>query len=767
MHNIMDTLPEDEYNYIVQLAANICKTPIALISFIDSDRQWFKAKVGVQAKDSSREISFCQYTIMRDETMLLEDSSKDERFKEHPYVKNDPKILFYAGSPIKDNQGLNLGTLCVIDYVPRSMDAEQLQMLSVLSSLVSNLLNLRLKKRELKTYQKFFKHSMDLLCVAGVDGYFKIINPAFSKLLGYSTAYLLSKSFLSFVHVDDRQKTLDEIAKLKDGHETIKFTNRYQKKDGSYVILDWNTEPDISTGELFAVAHDVTELVEKNQKLNEVIKYKDVFLSNMSHEIRTPMNAILGFSELLRKTKLNTEQQDFLKSISVASDTMMVIINDILDLAKMEAGKLEMDLQPFSIRKVVESILKMMAPRAVEKGLKLFLMVDSELPMYLLGDQARLTQILVNLINNAIKFTDAGKVEISIQLESHKDGMAAISFVVKDTGVGIPDEKIASIFERFEQINVHANQTHGGTGLGLSIVDMLVRLHQGKIKVKSKVGEGSEFKVEIKYPIGIEPSEIQMNDHDSKCHDFLKGKKILVAEDNVLNQKLVKKYVSKYGAEVMMAGDGLSCVETLLNDTYDAVLMDLQMPLCDGFEAAKIIRKKHQLQIPIIGCTALLMNDEKNKCIEAGMNAYIAKPYTENELLLVLKAVLFGKSDKHVLSMSKRKSILKTIEDLKEREGEVFFGEVMPIFVKSVEVELGALKNALSDEDYMVCGRIAHKLKGSLGILHLLEGSEMAEKVEMSIKNKEWEMLPGLAKKFIFEIEDILGVASEYLNTKS
>lgn len=421
-------------------------------------------------------------------------------------------------------------------------------------------------------------------------------------------------------------------------------------KDGTYYWVDATIVPlrDVETNRqhYIAVRYEITDkkeyeekLKETNDRLNQAIRFKDIFLANMSHEIRTPMNAIIGFSNLLSNTELNHEQKEYLHSITVASKNLLVIINDILDLSKIEAGKIILENEVISIQEIMESSLKFSEQKASEKGIQLILKTDKKVPAAVRGDSVRLTQILVNLISNAVKFTERGSVEVSADVAGRTGLKTEILFCVKDTGIGIPAEKIETIFERFEQASASTTRKYGGTGLGLSIVKMLVELHKGTIDVESAEGKGSSFRFRISYSIADESHLLKAYTLERQKSRILEGLHILVAEDNELNQKLVTKYLTGQGASVKLALNGIKCLELLHTARFDVILMDLHMPEMDGYEASKTIRNSYRIPIPIIACTADTMAGEKEKCFQAGMNGYIAKPYSEDELINAILSV--------------------------------------------------------------------------------------------------------------------------------
>ena len=561
-YNILDTSPEAEFDDLTKLAARICEVPICLISLVDENRQWFKSKVGLDAPETARDISFCQHAIMDEKVFEVPDSLKDERFANTPLVTGDPKIRFYSGAPLIDNEGLALGTLCVIDQEPKELTDSQRDSLQEIANTVVRMIRLRKMHKEREEYFKLFDLSKDMLCIGGLKGFYKNLNPAFTEILGWTKEELMSKPFLELVHPDDSVATIQEFEKLAQGKVMNGFINRYRTKSGDYKWLSWTCQPSIETKQLFAVAHDVTELKKANEAALKSIRAKDRFLANMSHEIRTPLNAIIGFTDLLEGTNMSDEQSKYVNTIGIASDNLLMLINNVLDISKIESGNLELEKKVLSIKNVMNDVIRLNSQKAKEKGLKLISSVDHEIPDYVLGDSARLMQILLNLMSNAVKFTHEGMIELKAFSEEASAKDVLVTFSIKDTGIGIDQEKIDKMFERFTQAESSTTRKYGGTGLGLSIVKKLVELHGGTVIVNSTVGEGTEFIFSIKYPLTYASVQKEKsNGHEKTGRAALEGIRILLVEDNEHNQILATTYLVKNKAEVDLAENGRIAVE--------------------------------------------------------------------------------------------------------------------------------------------------------------------------------------------------------------
>ncbi|GAA4313940.1 hypothetical protein GCM10023149_09890 [Mucilaginibacter gynuensis] len=397
--------------------------------------------------------------------------------------------------------------------------------------------------------------------------------------------------------------------------------------------------------------HDL-KVVEENltrekEKAEASEKVKQLFLANMSHEIRTPLNAILGFARLLDESKLNKEQHEFIRTIIRSGDNLLVILNDILDFSRIEAGKIIFESLPFKLKDILSSAYNIMQPKALEKHINLTYQTGGDVPAVLIGDAVRLNQILLNLISNAIKFTDNGDVSISVVCAEETADDIVVEFVVKDTGIGIPLDKQDKIFEVFEQAINSSVRKFGGTGLGLSIVKQLVEMQGGTIFLNSHPGAGSAFHFRLSFKKAkkkdpFAPAETAVVERQDIFNRIGKGKKVLVVEDNKINQLLVVKVLKKQEFEIDIADNGKIAVEKLEDGHYDIVLMDLQMPEMDGYEATVYIRNmtSPKKNIPIIAMTAHTIKGEYERCLEIGMSDYVSKPFSTTELYSKIKQQL-------------------------------------------------------------------------------------------------------------------------------
>jgi len=407
------------------------------------------------------------------------------------------------------------------------------------------------------------------------------------------------------------------------------------------VQIDWTYKYD-NEGNVEAVVSILADITDRKLAERELIQAKedavsanvskDQFLANMSHEVRTPLNGVIGITEMLLETELTDDQLKKLKMVETSADHLLAIINDILDFSKVESGKYRFEMKDFSLLKALDDIKNALMHYAKDKGLELIFDISPEVPEFVKGDKARLTQIIINIINNALKFTQKGKVVLDLQIE-HKDKYElCLHFTITDTGIGIPPEKQETIFEPFEQVDGSLTREKGGTGLGLAISKQLIEAFNGSIWVESEVGKGSSFHFSACFIAGsqVEPDQPLEDDvSETVSAGTTTPLKILLAEDSEINQYLLVSILEEHGHIVTLANNGEEAVEFYKKGPFDIVLMDIQMPKMDGFDATAAIRereKETEIHTPIVALTAHAMKDDLNRCLEAGMDHYLTKP---------------------------------------------------------------------------------------------------------------------------------------------
>ena len=1019
-YEILNSLSEEEYDRITAIAANICGVPISLITLLDEERQWFKSKVGLEVDHTSRELAFCQYTIMDNDLFEIHDATLDERFKDNDLVLGEPHIRYYAGYPLIDPKGYNLGTLCVIDRKPNALSEQQKEALRLLSVEVMQLITDRRLKEELRNFEKLFLLSNDLICISGTDGYFKKINPAFENLLGWREVDILGKNIFELVHPADLQITENEMEKLGKGISIVNFEHRLLTSTGTYKIFQWVITPEKNTDNLFAVGRDITSIKANEEKLAEkeanlravfensqglitthdlagkfitvngagaailgysvqeigqmslfdvipkerhdyltaylleieqsghgsgqmLVRHKDGslrtllfnnvleniagrpayvianalditerksmeerlvqltemleqtnkvarvggwqldlstqklfwttvtreihelpeqfepamdtavlyykegidrdrilkavdwaiqtgegwaieiqittftgkeiwvkaignaifedgvckrlygsfqdiderkkielraerarvllssfaahapaavamldnhmnyiavsnrwledynltgieiigtsyythfpfitadgmkrhqrilkgaiermeedhylgtgfgnqefiswemrpwseadgsiggmiiftqditsavnqrneleqakvaaeqasvaksdFLSNMSHEIRTPLNGVIGFTDLVLKTKLNDTQLQYLSIVNQSATALLGIINDILDFSKIEAGKLELDVEECDIYEISGQATDIITYQVQQKGLEMLLNLSNDLPRFIWADSIRLKQILINLLGNAAKFTEQGEIELKIDVVKEQEGLSLIRFAVRDTGIGIKEDKKDKIFEAFAQEDGFTTKKYGGTGLGLAITNKLLGLMNSKLELTSTIGKGSEFYFEIwlKCEKG-EPKEWE---------NISMLKNALIVDDNLNNRVILEQMLLYKGINSKQAKNGFEALQILASgEKFDIILMDYHMPYLDGLDTIRQIRESFN-NTEILQPIVLLFSssdDEKiiKGCEELKVNSRLVKPVKMTEFYELLSRI--------------------------------------------------------------------------------------------------------------------------------
>lgn len=497
------------------------------------------------------------------------------------------------------------------------------------------------------------------------------------------------------------------------------------------------------------------DLKAAKQKAEQSAHIKEQFMANMSHEIRTPMTSIIGFTNLLERTSLDEKQKDYVRTVKSAGENLLTIVNDILDFSKIEAGMIRFEETAFSVQGLLHSVNTMFLPKTKEKNIRLVFHPIENIPETLIGDPARLTQIMINLIGNAIKFTDKGSIEITAKLLKEDNQFATIQFIISDTGIGIPKDKLKLIFDRFEQVDAETSRRFGGTGLGLSIVKNLVELQGGIISVDSEEGKGSVFSITLQY----KKNSKEMKSLISKQEKLLvpavmKNISVLVAEDNPMNRKLLKALFSEWGVGFEFAENGKEVIEKFRAANFGLVLMDIQMPEINGFEATKIIREELHSTVPIIAMTAHALEGEREKCISMGMNDYISKPIHENELYALLEKYTqqFPSTNGKVTNLD----FLTTLAN--GRTG--FFNEMIQIFLEECPKELERLQTSIAAKHLPSIHANAHAMKSSIPFVGL--------DIKLNATLEEMETSPDLDRivQLFQHVESVCLKAMEELGNK-
>jgi len=584
------------------------------------------------------------------------------------------------------------------------------------------------------------------------------VNDRFIELTGYSNEEIIGLNYnQTFLGEESLNIVRKENLKRKTGTTgtyEIKIKSKLNKE--IWVII--NGSPLYNKkGQIIGTvgAHfDITsrkqveqELIKAKEFAEDVAKIKSQFLANMSHEIRTPLNGIVGLSKLLSNTELTSKQEEYLNAIATSSDSLLVIINDILDISKIEAGKMTFEKKDFKLTELVSSVVDIFERRIEEKELKISFEIDKNIPEPLSGDAIRLNQILYNLIGNAVKFTENGKIEIKIHSVEQKLNDILLSISVKDTGIGISEDKQQEIFDAFTQAKGETTRKYGGTGLGLAIVKNLVELQGGSVGVNSILDQGSEFNVNIRYDLSKsnETDFNVSNQNRRECSELncLAGIRILLAEDNLINQLVTNDLLIDMNAKVSIANNGKEAIDLLNIESFDLVLMDMQMPEMDGYQAMKFIRKKSSKtirSIPIIALTAHAIEGEDQKCKQAGANEYISKPFLPEELFTKIGELITKCNTLPSIQIDIRSFNITNLKKFTGGKTELI-SSTLKLLKDSLQEDVELLRKSLSKEDFDSIKELAHKMKPNFVLIGLDNVKNICIKIESTNEISEQKEL--------------------------
>ncbi|RYU96867.1 PAS domain-containing hybrid sensor histidine kinase/response regulator [Emticicia agri] len=553
----------------------------------------------------------------------------------------------------------------------------------------------------------------------------------FCKMIGYSEEELVGKIAPELFISKEYESVLEAEQEKRSHGKGSSYEMKLIRKDGNPLWAIISGTPIIdeygNTVGSIGIHYDITQRKELEQELEkakqvaeEASQAEKQFLANMSHEIRTPLNAIIGMTHLLFDTRPSQQQKEYLDILKTTADFLHGLISNLLDMAKIEDGKIEVKKKSFDLIGLLRTTQQIFKIKLGNRPITLDLMIDGQISGNYIGDDLLLNQILLNIVGNAEKFTQEGAIDIMVKVKKEEGDNCLLEFKVSDTGIGIPEEKLDLIFQKFEQVTIHGNK-HKGTGLGLTITKQLIELQGGSISVKSHEGQGSTFTFTLPLQrvadgtIKKEPSA-----------DDLSVSQVLVAEDNAMNQKYISNLLNKWNIPFIIAPDGKKAVELAQQQTFDIILMDIQMPNMDGYEATIHIRNTENLnkKTPIIALTASAMIDQKNRAMAVGMNDFISKPFTPNHLLGTIQEYLNAKKApaKEVVSSTGGKIELNRacLTEMYGNDKE-YAADMFQTFLTEVVPDFGTLQGAITNEDWENLAKAVHKLKPTLAMVGLTE----------------------------------------------
>jgi PAS domain S-box-containing protein len=582
---------------------------------------------------------------------------------------------------------------------------------------------------------------------------------------------VLKKGLKGKIHKQEEEKIFDRFGKERWIKWEVRPWYSLEKKVEGIIIF---------TEDITEQQQQEEELIIAKTKAEEASQAKERFLANVSHEIRTPMNAILGMTRLLQKTGLTPKQATYHEAIKASADNLLVIINDILDISRIEAGKIVIDKVGFDLYRLVRHLCTSIRYRAEEKGIGLFYEVDKRINPILIGDPVRLNQILLNLVNNAIKFTNQGSVEIECNLVGITKLTNLIEFKIVDTGKGIAEDKLNLIFESFTQEDESITREYGGTGLGLSISKQLVEIFGGELRVQSRRSTGTTFYFTLEFNIGIEKDLIRRKETEKEEGDLL-GIRVLLAEDHDINQFLATTILEEWGATVEVAENGKEAIRKITGNTYDVVLMDIQMPIMGGIEATKIIRNQFKLDVPIVALTANAIKGDRDKYLNAGMNDYVSKPFEPAELFRSISGLVKKTERNNRLNLTKKMDASSTNDSTQTLENEQLYDlskmramfnndeamlrKMVKMFLEKTPMILGEINTCYQTTDYEQVSKLAHKLKSSFGLMGMTRLNTNAKQMEMVAKDvSQYHELGDLIEEMNQLCEQIFGQLQEEIS---
>ncbi|HEV7350629.1 response regulator [Telluribacter sp.] len=786
-YKILDTPAEPEFDRLTQLASVLCKVPVSLISLVDEERSWFKSKQGLDFSHTNRSQSFCQYTISGSGLFEVEDTTQDERFRELPMVTGTSGVRFYAGCPVVDPLGNVLGTLAVMDQKPNKLSDDQRVALQLLAQEVAGHIVARKERKILKTYEALFARAVDMVCVAGLDGTFREVNTGFTQQLGWESTEMMNHRVYEFTHPDDVELTFTEIEKLSGEAKTVHFTNRFQTKNGDYKILKWVATADTVPDQIYAVVRDISYFMKDldypagesfpqstdegpgdepggwmasleeftgsshNSNLLSVIGNENPQFAwlntNSLVESLLGAPAVGPTTEVTRQpggapkrvtvnrpggaasvqpasdkfnavaNSVNQDTEWFESSVTARtpSENFLSVMNDIFHIATQP--NLNEDT-PFETRKLIRSVTTLLGYKAAEKGLELGHSIHESVPNVLTGNPASLKRILLKLVHNALKYNKSGKVKLHVKKVQETDTECYIQFSLADSGIVIPISELKDVLKRFAKTDSQIALKYQTKSRQLDTASIGIEFKRGTVHLEND-GEGISFG----FTLPFQKTTQVLPETTTKLIDN-QTIKVLLVEDNRLNQEVSLKLLSNFGFITDLAENGKAAVEKVKCNSYDLILMDLQIPEMNGFEASEYIRQQLNVKTPIIALTAHGVFEDDHNIYSSGMNDFLTKPFSSRDLYN--KITQFSAIGKALPSFDDETTMVESIIDLSYlknfSEGSAEFErEMIELYITKTPPEMDLLENSVVEGDYELIRKKAHTLSSSFSMMGVKE----------------------------------------------
>lgn len=775
----LDGVPQ--LNAALKNATQYCKADGAVLALFTKDKYWVK---GLFNFDESK---FRNYFV---EIINSPNFNSNEKHVEHFII--DEKECFFV-VPIFDDKQNKVGVICIDSPKAKKLTSQSKSFLEIASNSIEAIFQKELLSAKLISEREFvdqskkailqkenlLKYTYDFAPIGmlktSLAGEIIIANNKFKSMISLNSENLAGKPW--FLNVIEKEKIIEQWHSCTSNKGFFSATCSFIQPNNNKCVVDIQASPVVTVdGEIryLLFVTDISTKVKEEEKTKReeeikqlALEKKEAFLANMSHEIRSPMNAILGFADILNETLVNKQQKEYINVIQSAGQNLLSVINNILDYSKSENGKVKIAENVISWEEVERNVYTLLKRKADDKNIKFSYNKSKHLPNNLRGDIVLINQVLVNLVDNAIKFTDKGRVDLCLNLVNENDKSCKIEFLVKDSGIGISEEAQHMVFERYYQVKDNMQKTKSGTGLGLNISKNLIAEMGGDIQVKSCLGKGSEFSfvLELNKDIQIAKKSEKVIDLISKNTSKLR---ILLFEDNELNKQLMLHIVRGFGFDLDVAENGKVGIDLLKKNTYDIVVMDLDMPIMDGYAATKTIRNDMCLNIPILAMTGHRIVGEKERCLAIGMNDFILKPINKSELFEKIANLTFGKFDEEMVSVlelsigtssNKKGNYLKNLSN----GNPAFEKEMITVFVNTIPDKMIKLQSAVQLRDSYAIQKLTHNIRGSIAIMGIPFAAELL--TELDLLSEKGDDFTKLDLKFV-EVDSIVSSYCELYNNE-